>query len=239
MKFLEFFKFWRFLYSGSINPADKAALESFLHNFYWGEGLPDSEAKHNLEQGVVELIDKRGNHIANGLLITTNGYLVTSYHCVDDVGTRTINVRCSDDRIYPLKKVLRYNEQSDIALAKAEIPTNGSTQALRYRFKDQSKFRELPLIVHLGRRNGKLVQKGGHLYTLDTLAVTHQNGEVTDGQILASINAAPGDSGGVITTLKYQICGVHHGGWRKAKHGSCTFFYKALELISSFTHTTK
>lgn len=222
--------------------AEKAAMELFLHNFYWGEELSDQNAKSNIESGVVEIIYSTGEHASNGILITKNGLLVTSYHCVNKditgVDLVSLKIRCADNQEYPLQKICGYNQASDIAIVKADIP--GESLPFVYRFSNRHDFAEMFPIVLLCRKNGKLLVKGGYVNRPSIRTLQDSLGTRLTEQVTMSFNGVQGDSGGVVLDAKgYKIYGVLCAGLVDIKGirvSTCTFWFKVLELISDIVY---
>ncbi|MBN2459081.1 trypsin-like peptidase domain-containing protein [Candidatus Woesearchaeota archaeon] len=180
-----------------------SALESFLQNFYNGECLSEVDAKKNLELGVVEIVGKKG-HLANGLLVTSNGYFLTAKHCVDHEPKKMKKrkIRLHDQQEYAFEKVCVWSEERDVALAKATMP--GECKPMLYKFCNTSvKLKEQPLLV-LTRWDGKLTLRSSMLEK-------HLKRKLYfKGEIYASYgDSVPGDSGGSLVSLDGRVMGIH------------------------------
>lgn len=220
--------------------ADKQALNSFVENFHWGEDLSNREAKANLENGIVEIIDHSGYHLANGLLITNNGYFLTNHHCVDHDLLRLF-IRLADDTSYPIARICSYNKANDVALVKANIP--GTSEARRYKFAHKHNQRKQFPIVVLERMDGKILLKGGFVGRAELKHVDMSDEDeelIMYNQVCFSGNMIPGDSGGTVVTMDYQVYGFACTGAADEKTkgimGSCSFLFTALELVKTVAY---
>lgn len=218
--------------------ADKSALREFVHNFHWGENLTDYQAKQNLQKGIVKLTDGE-TFEGNGLLITENGYFITSYHCVRGVKGQ-MSIELANGKTYPVTKVCAHNDKDDIAIVKADIP--GESKALVYRFTNRYNIAQRFAIVSLSRRNNKLLVKGGYINypKIVELKAGEDRKEVVTNQIQMENDVTNGESGGIVSTLDYRIYGVVCLGAKSSvKFGACTFWFRALDLINLIVHGRK
>ncbi|GEM_PF-4843856 len=215
-----------------LRSADRRALAYFTHNFYLGELLSIQDAKKNIEQGVVELLHDE-QHLGNGLLVTTNGYLLTAYHCVEEQKRLQIKT-CSDER-FPVVRTCCSEPSFDIALIKAKIPK--ISQPMVYKFFPKhlsSQFHREPAVV-LSRRGSCVECRGGFTNGQFTHKLIYRSGEEYSQLATCSMVSRPGDSGGVVVTPKGEIIGILSGG---DSHGTSTLasWYEALTVVSRYAH---
>lgn len=223
--------------SSSNIKADKEALKEFVNNFHWGDGLTDSQAKSNLENGIVEITDFEGT-TCNGLLITENGYFITSYHCVADLEYE-LYIVTSNGKKYPIQKVCAYSKKDDVALVKANMP--GSAKAMVYRFAKKYNIAKKFAIVMLSRNKTKLRLKGGYVHN-PKLVQVERNGDahLVENQIWIEVDSVPGDSGSIYSTMDHRIYGVHASGLTDDKKwGMCTFWFQVIKLINLVANPKK
>ncbi|MDP3698499.1 MAG: hypothetical protein Q8R47_02845 [Nanoarchaeota archaeon] len=181
-------------------------LDDFLANAK-SNSLTDEQAKRNLEEGVVELVNYDGQHSSNGLLITDDGYFLTAGHCLKESPLRYV---LHDGRKCKIEKVCAYGKRStlmnlDIALAKAKIP--GARKARQYRFYQESIKPASPVDLycrwdtHLLLRSGKILA--------DSLGLYFSN--PPDDIVFSDNKTIPGDSGGVLATVDFEILSLQKG----------------------------
>lgn len=178
-------------------------LEAFLAQTMENQ-LTDREAQQHLEKGVVELV-QYDCHIANGLLITDNGYFLTAGHCLDDDDDDDDGwklVRLYDGTEYALERICASGTgRMDIALAKAKVPGDASPRSYRFYKEDYIPAKE-PIAL-LTRKNGQLVKKYGH-----TTNYTTAEGKT----LVSTLGVKPGDSGGIVITGESELLGIMRRG---------------------------
>ena len=215
------------------------ALEEFLNNAYKENSLSPEEAKKNLEQGLIE-IEVDGKHSSNGLLITNDGYFLTSRHCVDD-GIEEAKIKLHDGSTYKIDRECIHNKLEDIALAKAEIPVKPSPRA--YSFHTEEMNEQTPLRL-MTRRRGLLVDNygfvdkkyKGYFFVHHLVNAFKQNFHYGDGNISLNFVTKKGDSGGILIDSDYKVIGILWGGSPEQidRLGLATKSIKALELVKYY-----
>lgn len=207
----------------------RAALRSFIQNYHWGEDLGTARAIRQVETGLLELLHHNGQHAANGLAVTKNGYFVTNHHCVDE-DPETMRVRTASGREYPVLEVCRSNRRADIALVRAGI--RGHAEPVRYRFHDRSKLNGKDLsIVVVTRWDGSIATNGGLIDGRTVSGVTKQ-GMIVEQHLHVQCKLRPGDSGGaMVTALGGQLAGMASTASRVSREASCTTWDDVLKII--------
>ncbi|QQS23320.1 trypsin-like peptidase domain-containing protein [bacterium] len=218
---------------------DKAALAEFANNFYWGNFLSDQEAKTNLERGIVEIVGEGGGHSSNGLLITRNGYVITSHHCVDDLHKGRLFVRRDNGQFYRITKVVFAGKGSDIALVKAD--KGGPAEAIRYRFAPKFDIAQEFPVAHYSYWNQRLKKIFGIVRNPKLRKVRALGKEFPYGnQVEVSMKTICGDSGGIVATKNSEIYGVvSTGNAKDVDITYCTFWFEAIAIINGLINYKK
>jgi len=121
------------------------ALKSYIQNIYLAEDLTAQESINNLEKSLIELVDhSSGEHLANGLLITEDGYFLTNHHCIEKFLDRDLTlIKDYQNRKYKILKICEKNEKEDLALVKAEMPREPSSK--KYKLLNTNSIKEFYL----------------------------------------------------------------------------------------------
>lgn len=227
-------KWWLGDDSARALPEDenKKALADFVQNVYWGEDLSSEEAKQNVEMGILEILWPEGGHRANGLLITTNGFFVTSRHCVDG-DLKNIMVRDFLGMRHRIQRVCCVSKRRDLALVKADF--SGEPLLMRYKYFREENFGKNPVqVVGLTRWNGKLVIRGGYTQGKTGSHFT-KNLSFLIKQISLDMYAQPGDSGGVVVSADGRLIGTMTGNVIGIPFLTfCARWFDALQLITAY-----
>lgn len=192
------------------------ALEEFGENLNWTKSLPAEQSIRNLEESLVEILYPNKSHKGNGLLITENGYFLTTDHTerdVDEDSPPAKYIRDFKKNIYPIRKICQTDEREDLALLKAEIP--GEKIHREYKIYNTNnlknfKISEFPVILK-ARHGGRINHKPGSLILKYVISkqfnYTNQFG--TDVHIIA------GDSGGIIISSQGELVGFASNGFQE------------------------
>lgn len=221
---------------------DAHAMKDFIQNYHHGEMLSQSQARENVEKGLVEIVWPSGQHAGNGLLITDNGYFLTCSHCLEN-GLENSMIRDYTGSTYLINGWKANGRTSDIALAKANI-SDKPPQIMKYKFYDRLNIMAhdrtigIPL-MHLSRRDGEIVRKYGSLSgeVHKTAALKYESKPSmalnNNGLFLARIpDSVGGDSGGVIIDPMANIIGLMTGG--AGDISTNVRLTKALEMIHHY-----
>ncbi len=218
---------------GRRRKQDRAALEQFVQQIYWGENLTAVQSRQQLERGLLELTES-GNHAANGLLITANGYFLTAAHCTEDLAK--FAVQGEPGEVYAIEKICAADPESDVALVKARIP--GESKPLQYRFYNSTWLESLKRqpVALFTRRNGTIITKYGFVENPSTSTVVYDeiNPSLHSSQVWLSMDSCFGDSGGIVASDDARIIGIHSSGNTDRSLASGVKLFKALELIGSY-----
>ncbi len=93
--------------------------EEWLERFYSFMNTPTSEEIYRIANAATVLVacyDINGNAIGtgSGFFINDSGLIATAHHVID--GAYSINVRMSDSAVYPVLRVVGFDEARDVAL---------------------------------------------------------------------------------------------------------------------------
>lgn len=139
------------------------ALERFIQNIYWVESMSHEKSVKNLEKALVEIKYNSGRHRGNGLLITTNGYILTVKHVTKNALSNKIRY---NNQTFPITKICQTSPDEDIALIKAKI--SSTPNSFEYKIKNTNSMLDeylLGLLIEFkSKRNGKIKSTLGELY---------------------------------------------------------------------------
>lgn len=140
-------------------------------------------------------INKNLQSTGSGFIVSSTGVILTNYHVIDTA--YSAEVRLSDGKSYPVKSVLNYDANRDIAVLKIE---GNNFPAVR--LGSSSALAERETIVAIGSPQG--LQN-----TLSTGVVSKPQIDILGHnfiQITAPIG--PGSSGGALFNLKGEVVGI-------------------------------
>lgn len=176
-----------------------SALEGFLYQAESMDGISPEESWKIISRGLVEITYNNREHAANGILITENGYFLTSRHCVETPDNMKIS---HGGRRYRIKKICAYSPGGDIALAKIDL--DGDFRPLGYMTATETN-PKLPAVMVVMRK-GKPVEKYGW--------IANNGGMICEGSenyISLNLNSRPGDSGSPLLDTERRLIGIHSG----------------------------
>lgn len=215
-------------------------LTDFINNIYNADDIPLSLAKQNLESSVIELIYSNGKHSSCGLLITTDGYFITCYHCIDE-DLQNLSILLHDGSIYSQLKLCGYSANYDIALLKAPVPV--LAQAIKYPFHIGKKLnREAKtnsnFVVTMTRWDGHLVIVGGSSNGDILQQIGTKDGRFIEKQVYYESSSRSGDSGGVVVrSTDLKVCGIHSSRDSSSSGRFYTQWHHAIEIISRYANS--
>lgn len=229
----------RLLQSNSL--IRKEVLTNFINNLNDSNDLPLDLVRQNLESSVIEIIYPDGSHCSCGLLITTDGYFITCYHCVNE-DIQDLRILLSDGSVYPNLKLCDYSKKHDIALVKVSIPI--LSQAIKYPFYSnkkihQSSYAEANLVVTMTRKSGKLVVVDGFSKDYISRKIGLEDGGFSKKQVEYETFLIYGDSGGVVVRLAdLKVCGIASGSdSRNQSLGFYTQWNSAIEIVTRYANS--
>lgn len=200
-----------------IPPEDREMFRALIRDFdrKIGSNLSSEEGKRRLQEGILEmftpnyycgirttLFERKEErfHNANGLLLTKNGYFLTCYHCVTDLGD--MRILDSQGRTYSIEGVCVQSKGLDVAIVKARVI--GPREHINYKYAGAVVIGQYATL--LARRNSRLEIKGAN--------IRHGLMGNTENQYMflnCDKVTAPGDSGGILTNTDGEIMSLHSG----------------------------
>lgn len=158
---------------------------------------------------------------ASGALVSTEGYVLTNYHVIEDKGQgKTLGFIATDyqGNVYPVDSIVGYSKRNDFALLKIR------------NLKDR-KFDFFP--IDENGSNGSKVFVMGHpfdrFFTLSTglISRTYRRGSPELRQTI-SAEFGQGSSGGPVFSPNGELCGIVSGTYMHYAHNQ---FGKEVQLI--------
>lgn len=169
-------------------------MDNFLREFF-GEGY--SDPRRSRPRG-------GGSGSGSGVIISSNGYIVTNNHVIDNAST--IKVVLNDNRSYTAK-VIGTDPNTDLALVKVE---EDNLPFVRYGNSDQLNIGEWVLAVGNPFNLNSTVTAGivsAKSRTINILQTPDRMGIESFIQTDAVVN--PGNSGGALVNLKGDLVGIN------------------------------
>ncbi len=210
---------------------DLYALGNFILDPEGVRTISNHQSLLNIYSSLVEIVAPHGHH-SNGLLVTNNGYFITAYHCVDDLATNPLRIRCQDGQSYPIDKVCVIEKNIDLALAKASIPEKGhaSPQAFKFYCGLYPKGIE---VFHLSRWDGKCLRKKGSV-TRRWVDVRSIPREDFFRHFDHEVPIKNGDSGGVYVSNVGEVMGIASMGYEEVSGGTAARWSDALVMVREY-----
>jgi len=177
------------------NAADKV-LEGVVHiRSVYGGGLSDLITTSPYNRSISS---------GSGVIITTDGYIATNNHVIEDAADITVTLY--DNRSYPAK-VVGVDESTDLALIK--IDENGLS-FIPFGNSDELKIGEWVLAVGNPFRLNSTVTAGIISAKARNIGIlAQQNGLAIESFIQTDAAVNPGNSGGALVNLQGELVGVN------------------------------
>jgi serine protease Do len=144
------------------------------------------------------------NSLGSGVLVATDGVVVTNNHVIQGSGDTEITVALADGREFPAKLILK-DEQTDLAVLRVE--TTESVQFPSIEFSDSDSLEVGDLVLAIGDPFGvgQTVTSG----IVSALARTQVG--ISDYQFFIQTDAAinPGNSGGALVDMDGRLVGIN------------------------------
>lgn len=189
-----------------------ASLNAFVSS---KNDLRNINTKKSLEQiskNLVEVyaINECQTSIGSGLMITTNGYILTAHHVIRDVlkgDNYKIKIKTSNGKTYHMQKGMAwYNKNTDIAILKVEKLFNGFAKPIKAKVDLSGKLSKGDEVRVLGFRDGQKYNSIG-MVTNSSLVWNNNGVQVTD-LFQTDIRGKQGQSGGVIINGDGELVGI-------------------------------
>jgi hypothetical protein len=182
---------------------DVMALDDVLNQIYWGRDRTPKEAHEAIDSGTVLITGKTSHGMicqSNGLLLTKNGYVVSTLHGIQDA--KDVHIIAQEEK-YSVRRVCSRNKELDIALVKASM--SGDARALPYRFEEPWTVDPGTPVRILANKEG--VQKRYGFFTAERAAI--KPGAPSSPELFTiNLESEKGFSGGVCTLKDGSILGL-------------------------------
>jgi hypothetical protein len=218
-----------------FNKKNIRALENFIQNIYSAESLSSEESEKNLEDSLFEIFYYNGQHKANGLFITENGYFLTANHAAEDT---CLDYVLYNKRIYPIKFIHKRDKKKDISLGKVDLPKKPKN--LIYKIENTNLLlKEYPFgypstIIY--KKDGKINKIQTKIWTTG-MGTKLKNSEKYESRIITDTFTEDGTSGGIILNWSGKLIGILSSG------NDCTTLFSpifsGLNLIQKEINTLK
>lgn len=168
----------------------------------------------SLEEISNNLVQVRINHdkrsfLGSGLLITSDGYVLTAHHVVENLlhnGSQA-RITTQEGRSHPIsKKNVWYNKETDIAIIKASTP-GGYSRPIRVKVDQNGVLRKGDEIRVLGFRDGQKYNTLG-VITNPNFTWNKEDGSSVHDLFQTNAHGKQGQSGGVIANGAGELMGI-------------------------------
>ena len=227
------------------------SLSGFLNNFGCFQRSTAEFSEAYIANAIIEILYAGGSHLGSGLLLTQDGYFLTSAHCVY-FSSGILKTRLADGRIFSGFQICALDPLRDIALCKLFLPEGSAYHCFKFYFACPETGGDNPRsIIYLGRRDGGLTRKNGVLwhrlvdprYGLQIPEYFVRENKIScryrtqpcqhyDHYPL-TLDAEAGDSGGIIVTTKGALVGIlnSYNLCSDKKYATCARLSDAIPLI--------
>mgnify|MGYP001572463925 CR=1 FL=1 len=188
-----------------------AALNAFANASNDARNLSTEKSLEEISNNLVEvMVDSKGKRfLGSGLMITTDGYVITAHHVIHQIignGGKAI-VRTQNGRTYLVSKEnLWYNKNTDIAVVKATKPSVYA-EPIRVRVDQDCKLQRGDEVRILGFRDGQKYNTIG-MVTNPSHTWEQEDGNVVYDLFQTDARGKEGQSGGVIANGDGQLIGI-------------------------------
>lgn len=218
----------RYAHPARYDGGDVQALKGFIHNVCAARNMSANESTENIRKSIVSL--HWGNGASNGLLITSNGYILTAKHCVTKRNGGKYALWQGKD--YSLKeKVCSIPAESDLALIKADMPGPASPRIYKI-FPGGLPRMNTPVIM-LSIMN-YLYERSEGLVTVPSYKATFEDGSTSHDSVgMLMAGTRKGKSGSpIINSVTGELVGICSGGIGITCAGAKS--KRALEIVSVY-----
>ena len=188
-----------------------AALNAFANSANDSRTLSTEKSLEEISNNLVEvMVDSDGKRsLGSGLMITTDGYVVTAHHVIDEMidNGGKAKVRTQNGRTYQVaKENVWYNASTDIAVIKATKPSAYS-EPIRVKVDQDSKLSKGDEVRILGFRDGQKYNTMG-VITNPSHRWNQDGGNVVHDLFQTDARGKQGQSGGVIANGDGELIGI-------------------------------
>lgn len=188
-----------------------AALNAFANAANDARGLSTQKSLEEISNNVVEVfVEGNGKtHLGSGLMITTDGYVVTAHHVIDEMVNNggKAKVRTQKGTTYHVSKGdVWYNKNTDIAVIKASVPS-AYPYPIKVKVCQDSRLARGDEVRILGFRDGQKYNTMG-MITNPSHTWRQEDGTVVSDLFQTDARGKQGQSGGVIANGDGELMGI-------------------------------
>ncbi len=188
-----------------------AALNAFANASNDSRNLTTEKSLENISNGLVEVrVDgDNGTKLGSGLMITTDGYIITAHHVVDELikNGKKARIRMQNGLLYNLSREnVWFNVNTDIAVIKAYTGVRYS-EPIRIKVDQDCKLKRGDEVRVLGFRDGQKYNTMGVITNPNLVWRQDEDNVVTD-LFQTDARGKPGQSGGVIANGNGELVGI-------------------------------
>jgi len=188
-----------------------SALNAFASASNESRKISTEQSLKNIGENLVEVIVKNGKTISrgSGMMITTDGYVITAHHVIEDIVDNDCNVFIKQQNGVTYKAPREhacYNKHTDIAIIKAEVPSVRS-RPIAVKIDQDCNIKRGDEVRILGYRDGQQYN------TMGMITVAKHNWKRDEKQTIYDLfctdaRGKEGQSGGIIANSNGELVGV-------------------------------
>jgi S1-C subfamily serine protease len=188
-----------------------AALNAFANASNDSRNLSTDKSLEQISDNLVEvMVDSEGKRsLGSGLMITTDGYVITAHHVIDEMisnGGRA-RIRTQNGSTYPVSKEnVWYNASTDIAVVKA-AKSSAYSEPVRVKVDQVCRLNRGDEVRILGFRDGQKYNTMG-IITNPSHTWRQEDGNVVHDLFQTDARGKQGQSGGVIANGSGELIGI-------------------------------
>src|SRR3989344_944692 len=187
-----------------------AALNAFANTVNDSRNLSTKKSLEQISDNLVEImVDNNGRRsLGSGLMITTDGYVITAHHVIDRIGDGgQARVKTQGGITYQVSKEnVWYNENTDIAVVKATKPS-GHSEPIRVKVNQDCRLSRGDEVRILGFCDGQKYNTMG-VVTDPSHTWGQDDGKVVQDLFQTDARGKQGQSGGVIANSNGELIGI-------------------------------
>lgn len=188
-----------------------AALNAFVNSTNDSRNLSTEKSLEEISNNLVEvMVDSDGKRsLGSGLMITTDGYVVTAHHVIDEMidNGGKAEIRTQNGRTYSVaKENVWYNANTDIAVVKAKKPSAYS-EPIKVKVNQDCRLSKGDEVRILGFRDGQKYNTMG-MITNPNHTWKKNGGNVVRDLFQTDARGKQGQSGGVIANGNGELIGI-------------------------------
>ncbi|MFT4304388.1 MAG: S1 family peptidase [Candidatus Woesearchaeota archaeon] len=188
-----------------------AALNAFVNASNEARNLSSSQSLEQISDNLVEVIveNDKEKSVGSGLMITTDGYVITAHHVVENMianGAKA-KIRAQNGLMYSVpKNTIWYNQDTDIAIIKATKVCPYS-KPIKVKVDQSCNLNKGKEVRILGFRDGQKYNTMG-VITNPSHIWRQPNGNSIHDLFQTDARAKEGQSGGIIANGNGEIIGI-------------------------------